>query len=48
MTNVSPPGKLNDALSVGSAPACSSMQEMPMPRSFLRRAASRLRLLKFL
>ena len=34
------------ALSVGMAPACSSMQETPMPRSFLRFADSRLRLLK--
>ena len=34
------------APSVGSAPACSSMQDMPMPRSFLRFADSRLRFLK--
>ena len=44
--NLSPPGNATEASSIGSAPACSSMQEMPMPRSFLRLADWRLRLLK--
>ena len=35
-----------EAVSVGIEPACSSMQETPMPRSFFRFAASRLRLAK--
>jgi hypothetical protein len=37
------PGNASSAPSVGVPPACSSMQEMPMPRSFPRLAASRLR-----
>ena len=39
--SLSPPGKSIDAVSVGMAPACSSMQETPMPRSIsaLRRLA---------
>jgi hypothetical protein len=46
MTSLSPPGNAISAPSVGSAPACSSMQEMPMPRSFLRLCESRFLLLK--
>ncbi len=44
--SLSPPGNATEACSIGVAPECSSMQETPMPRYFLRRAASRLRLLK--
>jgi len=42
----SSPGNATEAISVGIAPECSSMQETPMPRYFLRLAAGALALVK--